>query len=264
MTTNTDVVQDKRQIATLDFAEQLFTKGDRFMGPRQIGPVLGRALSVVPPIPFTVQELQRAYQQGDELRLQPPDLTAQQIISAFRNTTMHGRILCFSEGLMAGEKFWKEPMVPGWRLCATEILDGSEHLNYLQQTALLTEEVGRMYGAKPPQMVADAVVEFHANRKLIKDLMRAKQPDAAARLVALAINQLFRSSPVELVYELTLKERMSRDRRLSDKLDWTNAIDGKGAIIRIGNFRSNGFEVGGCKPPSCGIGVRLCRRVPLW
>lgn len=241
------------QLASLDFAERLFTRGTDCFGPRQIARVFGHNFgpdTAVPPIPFSEDELNRARELGQYLVLDvnvAPDgtpLSFKKVYELLGDKSLDGKFL-YDTSWYQNEPFFSEQLPAGWRLVSREVIPGSASENYLGQTAVIVEYLrNQVYQGKDlPKPYQAAVDEFEAQKKGLKALMERDWAKAAEQLAALQINQLFRETPGQVGYRLALYAGINNERLLPNLWTWTKSRSSDGLLVSVGGFDSRGASV---------------------
>ena len=134
---------------------------------------------------------------------------------------------------------------PGWRLRTKDVVPGSRGKNYLDQTDVLCDYLinSVFAGMEMPKIVMEAIEEFRSQKKELAKLLDKDWQEVAKRLVALKINQLFRESPVEALWSLSLYERVNHERLLHGVYTWTNELSSGGYVVSVGCFGVRGVSV---------------------
>ena len=235
--------------ASMTFARQLFTRGTDIFGAEEIKKVFGLEIDV-PLISATENELHHARKFGQMLVYQPQGITMRKIHELVDNKTSDSRPLLYSVDWYANKSFYtSESLRPGWRLITRELIPGSRNKNYLDQTQILCDYVGQVFGSELPDIDREAIAEFQSQKKELVKLLNSDWQEVARRPVGLRVNQLYRESPAEALWSLTLYEGVNHERLLSSgSWSWTNELSSSGGIVGVGGFGEDGVGVYGDDP----------------
>jgi hypothetical protein len=225
--------------------------GKDFLGSEAIALVFGRKAipKEIPPIPFTLEELKKARDSGDQfLILRTDQIPADKL------------------ALSDTRKSLENPPMTHWALVTKEPILGTTDKNYLDQTEqmikYLQEQVFK--NREMPKEYLDAIIEFESQKEELRPLSRSNIEkeyfSAARRLVNLKITQLCRQSRDEVLYDLEVYHQSNRQNLLSDKLTWTSSYGSDGNIIGVGSFDASGACAYGGGPglPSVGNYKGVC------
>lgn len=237
--------------ADFSFARPLFTRGTDLLGAEEIKAAFG--LEVMPPPPplsFTEDELTLARKRGEMLVCHPEGVTMKRIHEMQADKTSDGKRLLYDTNWYANEAFFTtDALRPGWRLVSREVVPSSRRKNYLGQTAVLVGEIAAVYGSEMPEKVRQAVEEFDSQKEELGKLLQNDWREAAKRLVALKVNQLFRETPVETLWSLALYEHVNHKRLLpSGSWSWTNKLSSLDRVVAVGDFGGSGVRVAYDRP----------------
>lgn len=261
----------------MKYAEKLF--GQDFLGPDQINSAFLDQVEIpeiIPSIPFSRQELERAKELGQMLILRVnkakdgSDLTIKRI-----NTMLDGKIRDKDNVLYQnlidiykGESFYnKHTPILSWALVSKEIVPHSSNTNYLQQTEALVKylEDEVFKGKALPTEYAEAVAEFEKEKAniapAISSTIESEWKEAASKMEALKLTQLTRQSPTEAIYDNIVCYQQTGKRLLENIYTWTKLRRNDGSLIFVGDFSSNGVCIS-AREPNCSaphLGVAFSR-----
>lgn len=231
------------RLASVEFAKELF--GASVFGPEEVESVFGikTPKNAVPPIPFTETDLIRAHGFDQILILHAHSLTMKRIHDMGKRIKNGTPLI--APDLNCGELeqpfFMDDPVRSGWWLTTKEPLLGSLGENYLEQTAAISGYLQLFVGDALTDSERDAITEFELGEKALARHMEADTEDllypmrlSARYLIELQLNRLFRETPTEVLYRLTLYEEVVGTRLLTEHRTWTNRRTSSGNIVHIG------------------------------
>ena len=266
-------------------AHELFK--EEYFGPEAVEAAFDVRLEdhSIPPIPFTLEELQKAKELGQYLELrvnQDPDgspLTGKRI-----NEIIQPKLTAQNKGklLLDTDRYKDEPFYttdaqrePSWALTSKECLTNSKNQNYLQQSELLVSHLQEKILPNIPEgdprheIYTDALQEWEEFTKtkkpeieaVFKDEARynAEWPEIAKTLGNLKINQLLRPSFQEALYSHALRVTTTDTRLHKTDYVWTRDRASSGYLVDVGYGDSDGAYVGRWYPryadPDTGVAV---------
>lgn len=244
------------------FAEKLF--GQDFLGPEQIKEAFLSQVEIpeiIPLIPFSKDELERAQKLGQILILRVNEtrdgspLTMEKIYDLMNNEIKDKvKVLSHIDWYKDEDFYKREKPEVSWALVTKEIIPNSGHKNYLEQTEALIDYVSNeVYKGKiMPPMITEAIKEFEQEKtslaQIIDSQKKSEWQEAAKRLADQRINKLFRQSPVESLYDLIVYYQQTGTRLMKNIYTWTNGRHSDGSLVCVGYFRSGGVDVNGYLP----------------
>lgn len=276
--------ETKEGAVTLERAAELM--GQDYLGPDAVEATFGVQLESheIPPIPFTEAELERAKELGQFLILRvdhAPDgepLTMQKMDALLeRKFAQAGKgavlYLPTDEWKTQSAFFTTETPRLSWALTGKALIPDSTIKNYLEQTKLLVKYVeDEVYKQETiPESYQEALDEFQhyhdqnfkgKKKEEIKALLsKSGWKKYAAELGDLKINQLFRQSPVEALYDLLVYFEHTGKRMLELEHTWTSRRSADGHLVYVGFFVAYGAGVYGWRPDYVGddLGVSFSR-----
>ena len=248
----------KRRKTELSVREAVEAMGvDNVLGPEKAAATFGLDIESleIPPVPFSVAEIERAgelgqflvfrvskAEDGGQLSMKKMD----EVLSWRFETEGKGTVLSATSGWCKNDPFFAA-MVPndGWALVSREVVPGTTSKDYLEQTdeliRYLKEEV--FQGRALPQESVAAIEEFQAVRPQIAALIYSDSNwlDGAERLEALKITRLLRPSPVEMMYDEMLAYDHASVRGRSDVRTWTSGRSDMGGFVLAGRAGKEGL-----------------------
>ena len=217
----------------------------------------------IPAIPFSREDLQRAKELGDSLRLRVNKAPGngklnmqkmQEWLQPAFDQKNEGKILYDTDWYESEDFFTEEPELC-WVLTSDGIIPDSEDKDYLQQTEHVAEYLrDTVYqGKKIPQQYADAIKEMDSQKDEIRRLIDAnKWQEAAEKLANLKLNKLTRRVPVEVLYDMLVTFQNGDKRHLKDFYDWTGVRSSGGRLVGVGEFDPGGVYVNSWSPKRVG------------
>lgn len=241
--------------ATLPVADSIFQ--EMLLGPKAISLAFGIPVSdiTVPPIPYTVGELQFFRKLGYMLVLQVDSvggqpLTMKRQVEVYEKKMTSDEKLIFTNVPGASQEAFFTSEVPqtGWRLVSGDIVSGSVEQDYMQQTAVL-KNYPEDY--KIPGYVTDdspsfvdamqkADLLFKENKKHRK--ATGNQDDttglqkAAKLLAGMHANTEHRETAVEVLYRIILYHAAHGKSLFPDRYVWTRSLSSDNKFVGIGCF----------------------------
>jgi len=227
----------------------------------------------IPAIPFSKEDLQRAKELGDSLRLRVNKAPGngnlsmekmQELLQPTFDQKNKGKVL-YKTDWYEGEDFFKEAPELCWVLTSDGIIPDSEDKDYLQQTEHIAEYLRETVykGKKLPQQYVDAIKEMETQKDEIRRLIDANDwQKAAEKLANLTLNKLTRRVPVEVLYDMLVTFQNGDKRHLEDFYDWTGVRSSDGRLVSVGRFAPGGVYVNRCSPYRSydALGVVLARK----
>jgi hypothetical protein len=236
------------------FSEARGIMGNDFFGPDEIKNALGYDLDKdsIPNIPFSKEELERAKANGEFLIFYASDTIHHQPITMQRlnlhskpaTTPGIGKVLYDTTWYKDEAFFTTETPRSAWKLVTKEVIPGSTSHNYLQQTDDIANYASvNIDNVNLPAGYWGAVGELTAQHHEIEDLMSSDWQEAAKRLAALQINQMFRQTPVEALYADMVYFQNKQERLLETMYAWTNTQTSDGGLVLVGLAAAEGVYV---------------------
>lgn len=236
-----------------------------FFGSEAIKQTFNIEVKEIPPIQFSLAELERAKALGQQLILFTHEAADGEPLGIAKmnelvlGKTADGQKLLYGGDGKGGikadtwyknEKFLQAAPRAGWRLVSKEIVPDSQNKNYLEQTEHLIEYTQKeiFVGAPVPEKYKQALTEFHDKKEEIKELLNTDWEKAGEMLENLEITKLTRETAPEALYRLILNERVNKERSLAAKYTWTKTRSLDGPFVRVGYFDVGGVDVSGDRP----------------
>ena len=217
------------------------------LGPAEIEKHFPFKVPDVPPIPFSREDLTKAkyLNQFLVLRVDQP-ITMQGLCGycqAKYDNLKAGKVL-YNDSWYKNEKFYTEESPrAGWYLVSKEPITNSFGKNYLSQTQAIADYLSDLFDENLPDNYSQAVAEFLSKKDALSDLMKKDWQQAAKELSELKLNQLFRRTPVEQVYDTLLYFFANNMRLLEEKYDWSFRLGAHGGLVDFGGCGSDGAGV---------------------
>jgi len=248
---------EARLSAELSEAKEIF--GEDFIGPTEVAHAFDvdpeSIEAVMPKIPFSREELERAKELGQMLILRqnfPMKELFERLTSKFE-AEGKGKVL-YDTSWYKDEAFFTENIEAGWALVSKELVPESTSKNYLEQTQILVNYLkNEVFKDKTvPSEYVEAIAEFDREKAAIGVIVGSSDETewkrAAEILSNLKITQLLRQSPAESLYDLILYFQTTGKRLLPDKYTWTSRRGSDGRFVSVGYFESDGVSVSGDGP----------------
>ena len=235
-----------------------------FLGPDAIEKTFGFMPEVIPTLPFSEGDLERAKELNQFLVLrvnQTADgkpLTMKEINKMLEKQIKKegkGKILFDTDWYKNEAFFTKDTPKLSWVLVSKAEIPDSTSKNYLQQTEQITDYLTNavfkdMDLDKVPPEYAEAMDEFEAQKAEIAGLITSNWQEAALRLSNLKINKLTRQSPVEALYDFLMYLQNNNSRLMENKYTWTYRRDSAGELVNFGYSAADGARVSRWTPDS--------------
>jgi hypothetical protein len=227
----------------------------------------------IPPIPFSKDDLERAKELGDSLRLRTDKAPGkgklnmqkmQELLQPVFEQSGEGKVL-YDTDWYENEDFFTEAPELCWVLTSDGVIPDSEDKDYLEQTEHIAQYLrDTVYqGKKLPQQYIEAIKELDEQKDDIRQLIDDDNwEEAAKRLADLKLNKLTRRIPAEVLYDMLVSFQNGGKRHLEDMYDWTCIRSSDGDLVYVGRFARGGVGVyGGLPGYSDGsLGVVLARK----
>lgn len=227
----------------------------------------------IPAIPFSREDLQRAKELGDSLRLRvskAPDngkLNIQKMSELLQPTfdrNNEGKIL-YDTDRYKKESFFTQELELCWVLTSDGVIPDSVGKDYLQQTERIAEYLRcTVYqGIKIPQQYEEAIKELDSEKDEIRRLINNEdRQEAAEKLANLKLNKLARRVPAEVIYDILVSFQNGNKRHLEHHYDWTSVRSSDGDLVDLGNVSPIGVAVDHWSPSFLNdeLGVVLARK----
>jgi len=248
--------EKKGEAVTVQEAERIMGK-EHFFGAdtvRKTFPGIPLKPEQIPAIPFSKDDLKRAKELGDSLRLRVNKAPGngklhmqkmQELLQPTFDQKNEGKVL-YDTDWYESEDFFTEAPELCWVLTSDGIIPDSEDKDYLQQTEHIAEYLrDTVYqGKKIPQQYAEAIKELDAEKVKIRNLIDSGSwEEAAKQLANLKLNKLTRRIPVEVLYDMLVTFQNGDKRDLEDMYDWTAVRSSGGSLVDVGYFDRDGVNV---------------------
>ncbi len=262
-------------------AEHIMQKD--FLGPEAIEKTFSFKPEIkdIPLIPFSKAELERVKELGQFLILRvdkTPDgrpLTMKKMNELKGGKTSDGGKILYrndNTGKIKSDTWHKdeafftaETPSLGWALVSKEVIPNSTDKNYLEQTEIIANYL-KTKVCKDQVMSEEykgAINEFKQAKEGIKELMSSDWQAAAKKLALLKINQLFRQTSSEVLYDMLLRKEKIGEYLLSHHWTWTKSRASGGDLVLVGAFDLGGVFVNRNTPDYSlsHLGVAFSRRL---
>jgi MoxR-like ATPase len=265
-------VEGKEGKATITEAETLM--GDNFFGPEAIQDAFGIEIREIPPIQFSVEELERAQELGQQLILSvdsAPDgspLTMAKMNELCEGKAADGKRLLYKWESGTKQEWYEKDEVfktltpkTGWRLVSPEVTPGSTGKNYIEQTQVLADYLANeVYKGQPlPEKYKTAIEEFQRDKKQLETLLGTGEWKAAGeKLEKMPLTSMLREDPAQALYRLIVTEKKSGKKFLANKWNWTATRSSDGSFVDVGGFGADGVGVDGSRPDDSGGSLGVC------
>ncbi len=258
--------------ATWDFTRRLFARGTDAFGAKALRRTFGMPVNGhlnLPPPPFTEAEQRRARELNQYLIYQADKtadgipFTMKRLHGQFENRLGEGKLFYDIDWYQGEDFFALDTPAIGWKLVSREVIPGSTGVDYVGQTQAIADYLtGSVYaGEELPDAYQAAVAEFESRKDELERLVHKNWKQATERLTALKLNQLFRETPVEVLYGLIVQHEVNHERLLGKTYTRTNTRSSDGDLVYVGLCDSGGVGVGVGYPgfSLSDLGVRFSR-----
>lgn len=244
---------------TPEYAAEIL--GKEFLGPEAIKKAFSFELlaELIPPIPFTIEDLERAKELNQFLILRIP-LTMQKMGEILSDQKVFSDTSWYQN-----EAFYTtELSKPGWALVSKEPIPNSTNQNYIEQTQTICDYLdSEVFGNvdEMPELYQAAIMEFEAKKQHLEELMGTDWQACVKELSELQITKLTRQSPADVVHDLFVYKQNNEQRLLENVYTWASARSSVGNLVGVGLFWSDGLRVGSEDPDRSGddLGVSFSR-----
>ncbi len=248
--------------ARIEDAREVMTDAN-FFGPDDVENAFGVHLKPheIPPIPFSLEELERACELGQFLVLRinhAPDnepLTMKKMDSLLGESFKKEGNRVFCDTFHQNDEFFTtDTPREAWALTSRELIPNSTCQDYLEQTETLINYLKEYVfaGETLPTEYATAVTEFEKYYERyfkrigyaqIRQLLNRDDGGTFTQLSELRINQLTRQQPVEVLYDMLICFKKNKHVRfLNNTHTMTNRRFSAGNIVSIGRFSEFGVS----------------------
>ena len=266
----------KRRKAELSSREAAEAMGaGNVLGPERAAATFGLDLESleIPPVPFSVAELERAKELNQFLVFRVSKAAdgsplsmrkMSEVLSPRFKAENKGAVLRNIDWCKDDPFFRDDAPAAGWALVSREVVLNTPSKNFLQQTEELVRYLrdDAFKGRELPQKYLDAIAQFEAAKPGIAAIIGSEWKKAAERLEALDITSLTRQSPAEAAYDAMLVFDRTGVRHLPGIYTWTSRRSSDGFLVFVGLFDPAGLFVNGLGPgnSSASLGVAFSRR----
>ena len=239
---------------SLEEAKEIMERNEqgRFFGPDEVEKSLGFPPELIPPIPFTREEIEREEELGHGLILQidkdkdGSPLTMERMNKILKGKASDGKNLLYKIDWYKDEPFFtKEVCTFGWKFFSKETIKGTKSKNYLEQTKVLVsylkDEVFK--NQTLPREYEEALDEFESAKSDIETTMKKDWKKAADALEKLKISNLTRESFADLFYRMSIVEKNSAEKIHPSEWSWTLSRSSDGNFVNAGSFDDDGVKV---------------------
>ena len=240
---------------------------ENFLGPKEVEQALDLQIpeESIPEVPFSLEELKRAKALNHFLILRLDRFTSKELYERYNQLHANPQEpLLYDTDWYQNEDFYTQDKPKlAWALVSREVLPSSTDKNYLQQTQELIHYLkNQVYKDQPaPPDFNTWVAEFDSQKAALAQLITSNWQEAARKLSKLAINQHYRPSFADSLYDLAIYQRTHNQRLLPNLYAWTRSRSSDGSLVDVGPFRSSGLIVYGLRPVyhDTGLGLLVAR-----
>ena len=236
--------------------------GQDVLGPEAVETTFGFMPEDIPPIPFSIEDLEKAKELDQFLELRvdktfngnPLDMNKMhELLQPDFTANNQGKILNSygkADSWYKNEDFLKDVSRASWVLVSKDVIPNSLNQNFLQQTDVIANylKTDIFKDQELPEVYKEAIKEFEAKKAGIQVILTSNWQEAAKQLSELKINQLTRQLPVETMYDFLMYFKNNKKRLLESKYTWTYCRASGGGLVRVGNFDSGGVDVSSYTP----------------
>ncbi len=257
LTKNKPKSPEKRKESGVSLEQAREILGEDVLGAEAVEATFGFSPEDIPPIPFSVKELERAKELNQflELRIdktadgQPLDMNKMhELLQPEFTRNNQGKILNSygqADSWYKNEDFLKDFPRASWVLVSKDVIPNSLSKNFLQQTEVIANylKTDIFKGQEMPEVYKEAIEEFEAKKVGIQAILSSNWQEAAKQLSELKINQLTRQLPVETMYDFLMYFKKSGKRLLESKYTWTYRRASAGLLVLFGSSAADGARV---------------------
>jgi len=231
--------------------------GEDVLGPEAVEATFGFSPEDIPPIPFSIEEIERAKELNQFLELrvdrasdgEPLDMNKMhKLLQPEFIAKNQGKILSSygqADSWYRNEDFLKDVPRASWVLVSKDIIPNSLSKNFLQQTEVIANylKTDIFKDQEMPEVYKEAIDEFEAKKAGIQAILTSNWQEAAKQLSELKINQLTRQLPVETMYDFLMYFKNNKKRLLESKYTWTFRRASAGGLVGFGHADADGAYV---------------------
>src|SRR3990167_1240747 len=236
--------------------------GEDVLGPEAVEATFGFSPEDIPPIPFSIEEIERAKELNQFLELrvdrasdgEPLDMNKMhKLLQPEFIAKNQGKILSSygqADSWYRNEDFLKDVPRASWVLVSKDIIPNSLSKNFLQQTEVIANylKTDIFKDQEMPEVYKEAIDEFEAKKAGIQAILTSNWQEAAKQLSELKLNQLTRQLPVETMYDFLMYFKNNKKRLLESKYTWTYRRASDGELVDFGYSVAGGASVGRWTP----------------
>ncbi|KKT51935.1 MAG: hypothetical protein VE96_C0023G0002 [candidate division Kazan bacterium GW2011_GWA1_44_22] len=246
--------KDKTAVLTEQAKEIL---GKDMLGPEAVNATFGFSPEAIPPIPFSIEDLERAKELNQFLILRvdktadgtPLDIHKMHgLIQPEFTAKNQGKILNSyeeSSSWYKNEDFLRDIPRASWALVSKDVIPNSLNIDFLQQTEIMANylKTDVFKDRELPEAYKEAIEEFETKKAGIQAILANNWQEAAKQLSELKINQLTRQLPVEAMYDFLMYFKNNSVRLLESKYTWTLRRASGGRLVNFGRAAADGANV---------------------
>lgn len=220
---------------------------ENFIGPEQIHEFIPINFDDVPKIPYSIEELKKAKEQGIMLVLRLDTDEKGKKLTGLRLNGILSPHLKPGHKLFQNTDFWSESFFttevcrPGWKLVTQEVLKTSVGKNLIVQTRMLRDKAKSegILSVEDEQECSNEVLD-----QFLTDLWSlTRRSDAMKRLSQLAVNQKYRPTFIESLWDTVLSSYILKKNRLARTSLVTSTTSSDGTFVSLGHVSSFGINV---------------------
>jgi len=238
--------------------------GEDVLGPEVVEATFGFRPEDIPPIPFSIEELERAKELNQFLELRidriadgtPLDMhKMHELLQPEFTTNNQGKILNSygqDSSWYKNEDFLKDVPRASWVLVSKDVIPNSLSKNFIQQSEVIANylKTDIFKDQEMPEVYKEAIEEFETKKAGIQAILTSNWQEAAKQLSKLKLNQLTRQLPVETMYDFLMYFKNNKKRLLESKYTWTYRRASDGGLVYFGYSGAAGAFVDSWSPDS--------------
>jgi len=232
------------------------------LGPEAVEATFGFSPEDIPPIPFSIEELERAKELNQFLELRvdktadgkPLDMIKMHgLLQPEFTAANQGKILNSygqTDSWYRNEDFLRDVPRASWVLVSKDVIPNSLSKNFLQQTEVIANylKTDIFKDQEIPEVYKEAIEEFEAKKAGIEAILTSNWQEAAKQLSELKLNQLTRQLPVETMYDFLMYFKNNKKGLLESKYTWTYRRASDGSLVLFGGSDADGADAGRWAP----------------
>lgn len=243
--------------ASVQFIANLFQISKIYwFGPSEIKDTFGVKAEPLPvPALFSEKVLDRAWRMGCCIVQQiaaaanGAPLTLNHLYKSLENGDyLNGKFLYSVDWYAAEPFFTTQTPRSGIFIKGRDIVAGSTGKTFVGESLVAADFAEKLFGDELPDEYGTAIEELRSGADALENLGSRNWKEGARQCMELTFSQLFRESPVEVLYRTLLAQRVNRERLFESRYTRTNVRSSDGDVVGVGDTLESGACLGRWRP----------------